>query len=76
MLLEFVVSGRHDNGADWGVQTVGSWYTIHHADGPLIFAYYWHPVVPSPVSWPQLHLRGDVAGSSFAKVDLPTDPIT
>lgn len=76
MLLDFVVSGRHDNGADWGVQTVGYWYEIRHAAGPMVFAYHWHPVGPSPITWPHLHLRGDVAGISFAKVHLPTGPIT
>ena len=71
VLVEYVAEeGRPP--ARYATPLVGYRYELAHADGPMILAYHWHPVGVSPVTWPHLHLAGQVASVPFDKAHLPT----
>ena len=66
-----------DKQADrWAARMSGYAFELQHADGPMILAYHWHPVGVSPVTWPHLHLAGQVASVPFDKAHLPTGHVT
>lgn len=69
----------HDAGArrQWRVHTAGYLYALDNWDGREIIAYHWHPIGPSHVTTPHLHL-GAGAGTlrrDLAQSHLPTGPI-
>jgi len=67
---------RNDPPSRFVARSSGYRCELAHADGSMILAYHWHPVGVSPVTWPHLHLAGQVAAIPFDKAHLPTGPVT
>lgn len=62
------------------VRTVGYSYALYDRDGQELITYQWHPVGPSPVIWPHLHLGGRLLRPelprSFGQTHWPTERVT
>lgn len=62
--------------SSWRAQSVGYAYEFQHRDGRTLLAYHWHPIGPSPITTPHLHLGGTVTGIDLSKAHLPTGSVT
>ena len=61
----------------WIVQLTDYYYTLTDAAGRELFAYHWHPVSRSWVTWPHLHLGpaiGQLAPAA-GQAHFPTGPV-
>lgn len=63
--------------AGWAARTVAYMYVVG-VDGSAILAFHWHPVGPSPVRTPHLHVGVDVQVGAvwLGKAHLPTGAVT
>jgi len=78
LLINYLVVHGDDGSSRnrWAVRTTGWTYRIELHDGRKSFAYHWHPVGRSAVTWPHVHVYGRTEPEELRKAHLPTGDVS